>query len=51
MFDNFRAAVARYTGYTRFVVPFWDAYTGWLVAHPNTTGGVIIALFVIGLRF
>lgn len=50
MFANFVAAVKRYSGYTRFVSPYWQMYLDWLVAHPRTTGVMLIALFLFGVR-
>ncbi len=34
---------------TGFVAPYWGAYTGWLVAHPNTAGALVLAFAVLAI--
>ena len=45
--DKIIEAVKRYSGYTRFIGPYWAKYTSWLAEHPNTTGAILIAFAVI----
>ena len=56
MMDNLRAkwdalvaAAQRYSGYTRFVEPYWNKYTAWLVGHPNVAGALVIAFALLAI--
>lgn len=44
------AAVKRYSGYTRFLAPYWAKYVDFVAAHPRTAAIVILVLAVLGIR-
>ncbi len=49
MFDGVKAAIGRYTGYTRFISPVWNWYVEWIAEHPKTSGALLLALFVLAV--
>ena len=38
------SAIKRYSGYTRFVAPYWDAMVSWVEAHPQSASALILIL-------
>lgn len=47
MLNTITSAVARYTGYTRFISPAWDWLVRWVANHPKTAAGILVGLAVV----
>ena len=47
MFQKFTDAVKRYSGYSRFVAPYWAIAVRWAADHPQTMLALLIAAILI----